>query len=102
MDAPADEVRAGNRQRRSAVSGAMYDCAFHIGESHDVAFSPAERTLLAVTESGLDLWDVATASRIRSRRAPSIGVVDFSPDATRVLASTANGDCLLLDASTLE
>lgn len=74
------------------------------GEVKTLAFSPDGRTLAAVTETMLTLWDVGARSRLREplyAGSPSIVLaVGFSPDGTTLVTASSDRGLKFWDAAT--
>ena len=73
-------------------------CVFILKGSNDsvqaVAFSPnGERVVTGTLNGNVDLWDVSTGIRTKSRNAgPCIAEVSFSPDGTLLAVGTGNSE----------
>lgn len=73
-----------------------------IGQSYDIKVAPDERTLVAITNSRVALWDMHSGEVVASREFSDPAYADFSPDGSRIAVVNTGGECRVFTADGLE
>jgi hypothetical protein len=73
-----------------------------IGQSYDVKVAPDERTLVALTNSRVAVWDLSSGEVVASREFSDSAYVDFSPEGSRIAVVNTSGECRVFTADGLD
>ena len=76
--------------------------AVRIGQSYDVKIAPDERSVVALTNSRVVLWDVGSGEAAGSAEFADGAYVDFSPDGSQVAVVNTSGECRVFSADGLD